>query len=131
MKLFSAQQGVRFLFVCLFVCVFFFQKNFHAPDIQWCAPKIVLKYICFKDFSEHEFIETIKKLRASQMGHFVTVSLRCASISLSTNTRFRFLYFRMNNFEAYKMLHQEKELPNDPGRPLSYNNFTDKKNGYY
>ena len=25
------------------------------------------------------------------------------------------------------MLHQEKELPNDPGRPLSYNNFTDKK----
>ena len=25
------------------------------------------------------------------------------------------------------MLHQEKELPNDSGRPLNYNNFTDKK----
>ena len=24
------------------------------------------------------------------------------------------------------MLHQEKELQNDSGRPLSYNNFTDK-----
>ena len=25
------------------------------------------------------------------------------------------------------MLHQEKEPPNDSGRPLSYNSFTDKK----
>ena len=25
------------------------------------------------------------------------------------------------------MLHQEKELPNDSGRPLRYDNFTDKK----
>ena len=25
------------------------------------------------------------------------------------------------------MLHQEKELPNDSGRPLNYNNLTDKK----
>ena len=25
------------------------------------------------------------------------------------------------------MLHQEKVLPNDSGRPLSYDNFTDKK----
>ena len=25
------------------------------------------------------------------------------------------------------MLLQEKELPNDPGRPSSYNNFTKKK----
>ena len=24
------------------------------------------------------------------------------------------------------MLHQEKEFPKDSGRPLSYNNFTDK-----
>ena len=30
------------------------------------------------------------------------------------------------------MLNQEKDLPNDSGRPLSYNNFTDKKqNGCY
>ena len=30
------------------------------------------------------------------------------------------------------MLHQEKDLPNDSGRPFSYNNFTDKKqNDYY
>ena len=39
------------------------------------------------------------------MGHFVMVSLWYAS--LSTNTRFHF--------------------PNDSGRPLSYNNFADKK----
>ena len=25
------------------------------------------------------------------------------------------------------MLHQEKELPDDSGRPLSCNNFTDKR----
>ena len=25
------------------------------------------------------------------------------------------------------MLHQEKELSDDPGRPFNYNNFTDKK----
>ena len=30
------------------------------------------------------------------------------------------------------MLHQVKELPNDSGSPLSYNNFTDKKqNGFF
>ena len=33
----------------------------------------------------------------------------------------------MNNNKAYTMLHQEKELPYNPGRPLSYNDFTDKK----
>ena len=33
--------------------------------------------------------------KASQMGHFVMVSLW--GTSLSINTRFRFLYFRMNN----------------------------------
>ena len=33
--------------------------------------------------------------KASQMGHFVMVSLWY--VSLSTNTRFGFLYFRMNN----------------------------------
>ena len=50
--------------------------------------------------------------------------LWCAS--LSTDTRFCFLYFRMNNCQAHMMLHQEKELPNDSERPLSYNIFTDK-----
>ena len=34
-------------------------------------------------------------LKASQIGHYVMVSAWCAS--LSTNTRFRFLYFRINN----------------------------------
>ena len=39
-----------------------------------------------------------------------------------------FAFFRMNNiFKAYTMLHQVVELPNDPGRPLSYYNFIDKK----
>ena len=37
-----------------------------------------------------------KVLKASHMGHFVMVSLWCAS--LSTNTRFRLLKFRMKNF---------------------------------
>ena len=55
------------------------------------------------------------------MGHFVMVSLWYASSS--TNTRFRFLYFRMNNSWAYTMLHQEKELPNDSGMPF-FNRFT-------
>ena len=64
------------------------------------------------------------------MGHFVMVSLWCAS--LLTNTRFRFLYFRIKTCLAYTMLHQEKELPNESERPLSYNSFTDKKqNGCY
>ena len=63
------------------------------------------------------------------MDHFVMLSLWCAS--LSTNTRFRFLYFRTNNCSVHMMLHQEKKLPNNSGRPLSYNNFTDKKNGCY
>ena len=60
------------------------------------------------------------------MGHCVglMVSLWCAF--LSTNTRFRFLYFRMNNCLAYTMLYQVKELPNDSGRPLSYNDLTKK-----
>ena len=53
------------------------------------------------------------------MGHFVMVSIWCASIS--TSSRFRFLYFRMNNCKANATLHQVKELPNDSGRPLSYN----------
>ena len=44
-----------------------------------------------------------------------------------TNTRFRLLFFRMNNCLAHLMLHKEKELPNNSGRLLSYNNFTDKK----
>ena len=44
------------------------------------------------------------------MGHFVMVSVW--STSLSTNARFRFLYFRMNNCLAHMMLHEEKELPN-------------------
>ena len=60
------------------------------------------------------------------MGHYDMASLWCAS--LLTNTRFRFpFFFRMNNCLAHLMLHKEKELPNDSGRPLSYDNFTDKK----
>ena len=63
--------------------------------------------------------------KASSMGHYVIVSLWCAS--LSNNTRFCFLYFRMNNCQVHMMLHQEKELPNGSGKTLSYNNFTNKK----
>ena len=55
--------------------------------------------------------------KASQMGHLM-VSLWFAS--LSTNTGFRVLYFRMNNCSAHMMLNREKDLPNDSGRPLSY-----------
>ena len=71
------------------------------------------------------------QVKACPIGHIVMVSLRCAS--LSTNTRFRFLYFKMNNclnrihLKAYTMINQVIELPNDSGRPFSYNNFTDKK----
>ena len=59
------------------------------------------------------------------MGQCAMVSLWFES--LLTNTRFRVLYFRMNNCEAHLMLHQEKEVPNDSRRPLCYSNFTDKK----
>ena len=62
------------------------------------------------------------------MSRFVMVSLWCAS--LSTNTRvhslFLYIYFRTNNCQAHMMLHQEKELANESGRPLNYNNFTDE-----
>ena len=39
-------------------------------------------------------------LKARQMGHCEMVSLRCASLltALLANTRFRFLYLRMNNY---------------------------------
>ena len=47
------------------------------------------------------------------------VSLWCAS--LSTDIRFWFLYFKVNSWLAHMVLHQEKYLPNDSGRPLSYN----------
>ena len=63
--------------------------------------------------------------KGGQMGHYDMVSLWYAS--LLTNTRFRFLFFRMNNCLLYLMLHKGKELPNDSVRPLSYHNFTDKK----
>ena len=46
-----------------------------------------------------------------QMGHCVMVSVWCES--LLTNTRFRVLYFRMNNCWGHLMLHQEKELPKE------------------
>ena len=64
--------------------------------------------------------------KARQIGHYVMVSLWCES--LLTNTRFRFFIFEWTNFEAY-LIHQEKEIPNEPGR--SYNDFTnEKQNGY-
>ena len=68
----------------------------------------------------------MRHIKVSQVGHFVMISLRCAS--LSTNTRFCFLYIGKNNCYAHMMLYQEKELPEDSGRPLGYNNFTVKKN---
>ena len=71
------------------------------------------------------FLVQIISIKGRQMGQYVMVSLWCES--LLTNTRFRFLYFRMNTCYTHLMLHQEKELSNDSGRPLSYNNFTDKK----
>ena len=64
-------------------------------------------------------------VKGRQMGHCVMISPWCEP--LLTNTIFRFVYFRMNNCKAHLMLHQEKELPNDSGRPSSYNNFTNKK----
>ena len=70
----------------------------------------------------------ITSIKGRQMGHRVTnvmVSLWCKS--LLTNTRFRVLYFKMKNCKAHLMLHQETELAKDSGRPLSYYDFTDKK----
>ena len=61
------------------------------------------------------------------MGHNGMVSLWCES--LLTDTRFRVLYFKMNNTNTHLMLHQEKELPNDSGRSLRYNSFIDKIKG--
>ena len=52
-----------------------------------------------------------------QMGHYVMVSFLCES--LLNNTKFRFLYFSKNNCKAHLTLNQEKEFPNDSGRPLS------------
>ena len=46
-----------------------------------------------------------------------------------TDTRFRVLYFKMNNFQNILMLHQQKELLNNSEKTLSYYNFTDE-NGY-
>ena len=57
--------------------------------------------------------------KGSRTGHSVKVSLWYAS--LLTNTRFRFLYFRISNCKAHLMLHKDKELPNDSGRLSSYN----------
>ena len=72
----------------------------------------------------------LNKFKARRMGHYGMVSLWCAS--LLTDSRFSVLYFKMNNCLAYLMLHQEKELPNDSGRPLRCNNFTDKRlSGYH
>ena len=106
--------------------------------IWWLSLKFV--WLCLIDL-KMQLIKMSKELycfltnisfKASQMGHFVMVSLWHASLkqnlvlvdNLSTNTRFCFLYFRMNN--CYTMLYQGKELPNDSGKPLSYN-FTNKK----
>ena len=47
--------------------------------------------------------------------------------SLLTNTRFRFLYFRIRNCQRIWSYIKTKKLPNDSGRLSSYNNFTDKK----
>ena len=55
-------------------------------------------YLCIigKHFNAQlQWPEIDISLKASQMGHFVMISLWCAS--LSTNTRFRFLYFRIIN----------------------------------
>ena len=43
------------------------------------------------------------------MGRYVMVSSWC--VSTLRNTRFCFLYFRMNNWHAYLMLYQETEVP--------------------
>ena len=64
-------------------------------------------------------------IKARQISLYVMVSLWCES--LLTNTRFRILFKKMNSCEALLMLYNEKELPNDSGRPLRYHNFTDKK----
>ena len=58
-------------------------------------------------------------LRQVKHGSFVMVSLWCAS--LSTNTRIASFNLEWTIVKRiYMMLHQEKELPNDSGRPLSY-----------
>ena len=58
------------------------------------------------------------------MGHFVMVSLWCAS--LSTNAGF-YLYFRKNDCEAHIMFNLEKELPNDSERPFNSSQLEEKK----
>ena len=36
-------------------------------------------------------------------------------------------YFRINNFYAHLILHHKEEFPKDSGRPLGWDNLTDKK----
>ena len=69
----------------------------------------------------------LKHLQSQTRFYYVKMLRRVkwVTLYLSTYTRFRFLYFRFNNYYVYTMLHQVKELPT--GRLLSYNNFTDKK----
>ena len=86
---------------------------------------------CLVVNSDENVSDVVRFNKARQMGNYAMVSLWCES--LLTNTRFR---FNNNNNDfviiewtivAHLMLDQQKELPNDSGRPLSYNNFTDKK----
>ena len=61
---------------------------------------------CFEVFNGDRYVvrkwgSTVRHdtyLKARQMGRCVNVSLWCES--LSTNSRFRVLYFRMNNFKS-------------------------------
>ena len=59
------------------------------------------------------------------MGHYVMVSLWCAS-SLS-NTKFSFLYLRMNNNIVERIwCSVKKKLPDGWGRPLGHINLTNR-----
>ena len=83
-----------------------------------------------------DFLQSEGSFKGIQMRHYVMVSLWCES--LLTNARFRFPLFKnKQSLSAPDVTLKKKEkLPNDSGRPLSYNNFTDKeiaaaKNQYF
>ena len=64
------------------------------------------------------------------MGHYDMALFLCVHPYYQT-LDFAFFFFEMHNCLAHLTLHKEKELPNDSGRPLSYNGSTDnKQNGY-
>ena len=89
-----------------------------------CNLQLIFKHFPTKTFafSTAGHIQNYLKLnlKASQMGHFMMVSLWCAS--LSTNTRFCLLYFRM--LCTYDVTSRASEWPREAIKGI----FTDSSN---